>query len=79
MMDSTAIAEFVCWTELGIAKGYKYFVARYEGDFGVPKKKSVWARFDSYKKAQENQANLATQEASSKKSFKVGTPIRIWA
>lgn len=51
MMDSTAIAEFVCWTELGIAKGYKYFVARYEGDFGVPKKKSVWARFDSYKKA----------------------------
>lgn len=33
-MDTTPIAEFVCWTGLGIARG-----------------KSVWARFDSYKKA----------------------------
>lgn len=50
-MDTTAIAEFICWTGLGIAKGYSYFAATYNGQYEVPKKKSVWARFDSYKKA----------------------------
>ena len=50
-MDTTAIAEFVCWTGLGMAKGYKYFVSSYKGQYDLPQKKSVWARFDSYKKA----------------------------
>lgn len=50
-MDTTAIAEFVCWTGLGIAKGYSYFVSTYKGRYEVPQKKSVWARFDSYRKA----------------------------
>ena len=50
-MDTTAIMEFVCWTGLGIAKGYTYFVARYNGKYDLPQKKSVWARFDGYKKA----------------------------
>jgi len=50
-MDTTSIAEFVCWTGLGIAKGYSYFVSTYKGQYEVPQKKSVWARFDSYKKA----------------------------
>ena len=50
-MDTTAIAEFVCWTELGMAKGYSYFVSTYKGQYELPQKKSVWARFDSYKKA----------------------------
>ena len=51
MMDTTAIAEFVCWTELGIAKGYSYFASTYKGNYDLPQKKSVWARFNSYKKA----------------------------
>lgn len=50
-MDTTAIAEFVCWTGLGIARGYSYFVSTYKGSYDLPQKKSVWARFDSYKKA----------------------------
>lgn len=50
-MDTTAIAEFVCWTGLGMAKGYSYFVSTYKGNYNLPQKKSVWARFDSYKKA----------------------------
>lgn len=50
-MDTTAIAEFVCWTGLGIAKGYSYFASTYKGNYDLPQKKSVWARFDSYKKA----------------------------
>ncbi len=50
-MDTTAIAEFVCWTGLGIAKGYSYFASTYKGNYELPKKKSVWARFDSYRKA----------------------------
>ena len=51
LMDSTAIAEFVCWTGLGIAKGYSYFASTYKGNYDLPQKKSVWARFNSYKKA----------------------------
>ena len=51
LMDTTAIAEFVCWTELGIAKGYSYFASTYKGNYDLPQKKSVWARFNSYKKA----------------------------
>ena len=50
-MDSTAIAEFVCWTGLGISRGYGYFSASYKGRYELPLKKSVWARFDSYRKA----------------------------
>ena len=49
-MDTTAIAEFVSWTGLGMAKGYSYFVSTYKGQYDLPQKKSVWARFDSYKK-----------------------------
>jgi hypothetical protein len=56
-MDTTAIAEFVCWTELGIAKGYSYFVSTYKGQYDLPQKKSVWARFDSYRKADAEVAN----------------------
>lgn len=50
-MDSTAIAEFACWTGLGIAKGYSYFASTYKGSYGLPQRKSVWARFDSFKKS----------------------------
>jgi len=50
-MDTTAIAEFICWTGLGTAKGYSYFAARYNGNYDLPQKKSVWARFDGFRKA----------------------------
>ena len=49
-MDTTAIAEFVCWTGLGLADGYRYFSSKYNGKYDLPQKKSVWSRFDSYKK-----------------------------
>ena len=50
-MDTTGIAEFVCWTGLGLAKGYQYFSSTYKGCYELPQKKSVWARFDGYKKS----------------------------
>lgn len=49
-MDTTAIAEFVCWTGLDFAKGFQYFSTTYKGSYLLPQKKSVWARIDSYKK-----------------------------
>lgn len=55
-MDTTAIAEFVCWSGLGMAKGYSYFISTYKGQYDLPQKKSVWARFDSYKKADPDAA-----------------------
>ncbi len=61
-MDTTAIAEFVCWTGLGIAKGYKYFTSTYTGSYDLPQKKSVWARFDSYKKADPEAAKNGGME-----------------
>ena len=56
-MDTTAIAEFVCWTGLGFAKGYRYFISTYKGSYDLPQKKSVWARFDYFKKADPEAAN----------------------
>ena len=56
-MDTTAIAEFVCWTGLGFAKGYRYFTSTYKGSYDLPQKKSVWARFDNFKKADPEAAN----------------------
>lgn len=50
-MDTIVIAEFVCWTGLGLAKGYQYFFSTYKGCYELPQKKSVWARFDGYKKS----------------------------
>lgn len=61
-MDTTAIAEFVCWTGLGIAKGYSYFASTYKGSYDLPQKKSVWARFDSYKKADPDAAKDGAME-----------------
>ena len=55
-MDTTAIAEFVCWTGLGFAKGYSYFTMAYSGSYEIPQKKSVWARIDGYKKADPDTA-----------------------
>ncbi|MBR6087221.1 MAG: hypothetical protein IKP84_04985 [Prevotella sp.] len=51
-MDTTAIAEFICWTGLDFAKGYSYFISTYKGQYDVPQKKSVWARLNSYRKAE---------------------------
>lgn len=62
MMDSTPIAEFVCWTGLGIAKGYKYFTLTYQGSYDLPKKKSVWARFNNYKKTDPEAAENGGME-----------------
>lgn len=56
-MDTTAIAEFVCWTGLSLAKGYRYFTSAYKGSYDLPQKKSVWARFDNFKKADPEAAN----------------------
>ena len=56
-MDTTAIAEFVCWTGLSLAKGYCYFTSTYKGSYDLPQKKSVWARFDNFKKADPEAAN----------------------
>ena len=39
-MDTTAITEFVCWTGLGIGKGYNYFAAAYKGSYELPQKNS---------------------------------------
>lgn len=68
MMDSTAIAEFVCWTGLGMAKGYQYFISTYNGNYSLPKRKSVWARFDTYKKADPS-ADKETTEAKLASDF----------
>lgn len=62
LMDTTPIAEFVCWTGLGIAKGYQYFSSTYQGNYDLPQKKSVWARFDSYKKADPEAAKNGGME-----------------
>ncbi len=61
-MDSTAIAEFVCWTGLGMAKGFSYFSSTYQGAYDLPQKKSVWARFDSYRKADPEAAKNGGME-----------------
>ena len=50
-MGTTAIVEFICWSGLEFARGYKYFSNTYSGNFTVPKKNSVWARYDSFRKA----------------------------
>lgn len=68
-MDTTPIAEFVCWTGLGIAKGYSYFVSTYKGQYEVPQKKSVWARFDSYKKADPEAAKDGGMERKFAEDF----------
>lgn len=69
-MDTTAIAEFVCWTGLGMAKGYSYFVSTYKGDYDLPQKKSVWARFDNYKKADPEAAKDGGMERKFASDFK---------
>lgn len=51
LMDTTAIVEFICWTGLDFSKGYHYFCLAYKGHYELPKKKSVWSRLDTYKKA----------------------------
>ena len=68
-MDTTAIAEFVCWTGLGMAKGYKYFVSAYKGQYDLPLKKSVWARFDSFKKADPEAAKNGGMESKFASDF----------
>lgn len=70
-MDTTAIAEFVCWTGLGIAKGYSYFASTYKGQFDLPQKKSVWARFDSYKKADPEAAKDGGMERKFASDFEI--------
>ena len=68
-MDTTAIAEFVCWTGLGITRGYSYFMSTYKGNYDIPKKKSVWARFDSYRKADPEAAQNGGMENKFAKDF----------
>ena len=71
-MDTTVIAEFVCWTGLGIAKGYGYFSSTYKGDYELPQKKSVWARFDSYKKADPDAAQDMERKLASDFERRIG-------
>lgn len=70
-MDTTAIAEFVCWTGLGMAKGYSYFATSYKGQYDLPQKKSVWARFDSYKKADPESAMNGGMERKFASDFEI--------
>ena len=51
-MDTTAIAEFVCWTGLGLRDGYSYFSSKYNGKYDLPQKKSVWSCINANKKAE---------------------------
>ena len=71
LMDTTPIAEFVCWTGLGIAKGYQYFSSTYHGNYHLPQKKSVWARFDSYKKADPEAAKNGGMERKFASDFEI--------
>ncbi len=71
LMDTTPIAEFVCWTGLGIAKGYQYFSSTYQGNYDLPQKKSVWARFDSYKKADPEAAKNGGMERKFASDFEI--------
>lgn len=71
LMDTTPIAEFVCWTGLGIAKGYQYFSSTYQGSYHLPQKKSVWARFDSYKKADPEAAKNGGMERKFASDFEI--------
>ena len=75
-MDTTAIAEFVCWTGLGIAKGYSYFASTYKGGYDLPQKKSVWARFDSYKKADPEAAKDGGMERKFASDFEIRISTR---
>ena len=77
-MDTTPIAEFVCWTGLGIARGYSYFVSSYKGHYEVPQKKSVWARFDSYKKADPDASKDGGMEQKFAADFEKRINSRIW-
>lgn len=70
-MDTTAIAEFICWTGLSMAKGYGYFVSAYKGKYDLPQKKSVWARFDSYKKADPEAAKNGGMEQKFASDFEI--------
>ena len=51
-MDTTAIAEFVYWTGLGLTDGYRYFSLKYNGKYDLPQKKSVWSCINVSKKAE---------------------------
>lgn len=68
-MDTMAIAEFVCWTGLGLAKGYRYFTLTYKGSYNLPQKKSVWARFDNFKKADPEAAKNGGMESQFASDF----------
>ena len=57
MMDTTALVEFACWSGLPISKACRYFTSSYTGNYKVPKEKSVWARFDSFRKADSGTEN----------------------
>ena len=70
-MDTTAIAEFVCWTGLGLAKGYQYFSSTYKGCYELPQKKSVWARFDGYKKSDPEAAKDGGMEQKLASDFEI--------
>ena len=70
-MDSTAIVEFVCWTGLGMAKGFSYFISTYKGDYKLPQKKSVWARFDNYRKSDPDTAKDGGMERKLASDFEI--------
>lgn len=76
MMDTTAIAEFVCWTGLDFAKGFQYFSTTYKGSYSLPKKKSVWARIDSCKKSDPDTAKDGGMERKFAKDFEIRMSIR---
>lgn len=61
-MDTTVIAEFICWTGLDFARGYNYFISAYKGHYELPQKKSVWARLDNFKKADPKSAENGGME-----------------
>ncbi len=76
-MDTTAIAEFVCWTGLSLAKGYQYFSSTYKGCYDLPQKKSVWARFDSFKKADPEAAQNGGMEQKFASDFETRMTKRL--
>lgn len=75
-MDTTAIVEFVCWTGLGMSKGYSYFVSTYKGGYELPQKKSVWARFDSYRKSDPETAKDGGMEKKLASDFEIRLSTR---
>ena len=77
LMDTTPIVEFICWTGLDFSKGFSYFTSTYTGTYGIPQRKSVWARLDGYKKSDPEKAKDGGMERKLAYDFEIRMNSRL--